>query len=240
MQPIINAWSERSPRSVLPSLRATPKAVPVLWIGGAFGVALGLAVAVVSVIGFDPKGVVAALRLTARWSFLLFWMAYVGRSMVTLFGSSFAPFARRGREFGLAFASAHLVHLLLVVLLYGLTHHAPLGGWLLIFFSMGVAWTYLLAVLSLGTLSQTLDPRLWRALRVVGVNYILLAFAYDFVLPVLHSGFLHQDFEFSIGYVVFAAMCIAAPFLGLAAAAYRCLGPWQLAMRQGVSTPRQS
>jgi hypothetical protein len=55
-----------------------------------------------------------ALELTARWSFLLFWLAYAGNAVAILFGAQLAA----GREFGLAFASAHLVHIGLVVWLF--------------------------------------------------------------------------------------------------------------------------
>src|SRR5580700_5225916 len=51
-----------------------------------------------------------ALRATARWSFVLFWLASAGGALASLFGSAFQPLARRGRDLGLAFASAHLVH----------------------------------------------------------------------------------------------------------------------------------
>jgi hypothetical protein len=56
-----------------------------------------------------------ALRMTARWSFLLFWVAYAGGALATLFGPALAPLSGRGREFGLAFAAAHLVHIGLVI-----------------------------------------------------------------------------------------------------------------------------
>jgi hypothetical protein len=44
----------------------------------------------------------------------MFWPAYTGSVLTTLFGPAFEPIKRRTREFGLAFASAHLVHLALV------------------------------------------------------------------------------------------------------------------------------
>ena len=55
-----------------------------------------------------------ALKATARLSFLLFWPAYVGGALTTLFGPAFEGLKQRGRDFGLAFASAHLVHIALV------------------------------------------------------------------------------------------------------------------------------
>jgi len=187
----------------------------------AFAVALGLAVAVLAVKGTDPKGIVTALRVTARWAFLLFWLAYAGGAMAMLFGPVLAPIARRGREFGLAYAAAMLIHLSLVLWLFLLTSRAPLTGKFLVFFLVGIFWTYLLAIFSFGRLTEALGPWGWRALRIVGLNYILLAFAADFVPPVIHSkGAYHSIFGLA-GYVPFAAMSVAAPLLVLAAAAHR-------------------
>jgi hypothetical protein len=193
------------------------KSVPELWMGVAIGVALALAVAVLAVKGTDAKSIGAALRVTARWSFLLFWVAYAGGAIATLFGPALAPLARRGREFGLAFAAAHLVHIGLVVWLYRVLNRLPLSGPLSVFFAIGIVWTYLLAALSFGGLSEALGPRHWRWLRFVGMNYILLAFARDFVLSVIHSGIAHQELWRAVEYVPFAAMSVAAPVLVFAA-----------------------
>ena len=202
---------------------------PFLWMGGAFGVAFAMAATVLADARIDADSMVAALRLTARWSFVLFWMAYVAGPMGVLFGPAFAPLARRGREFGLAFASAHLVHIGLVVWLYVILHHAPLSGGLLVFFMIGIFWTYLLAVLSFGGLARALGPILWRLVRVLGMNYILIAFGYDFVLSVVHNGVVHQGFRYLVEYVPFAAMSVAAPVLSFAAAVRRQWGVRQVA-----------
>jgi hypothetical protein len=205
-------------------MKAKPAAVPL--IGVAFGVAIALAAAVLAVVGSDSRGIGTALRVTARWSFLWFWMAYAGGATAALFGPALAPLAHRGREFGLAFAAAQLVHVGLVVWLYQVSGHVPLSGSLFVFlfFTIGIAWTYLLAALSFGGLSRALGPQLWRLLRVLGMNYILLAFARDFVPPVIHSGFAHQDFWQSASYVPFAAMSVGAPLLCFAAAVQRRWG----------------
>jgi len=205
------------------------KSVPLLWMGVAFGVAFAMAATVLADVRIDEDSLVTALRLTARWSFTLFWMAYVAGPMAVLFGPAFAPLARRGREFGLAFASAHLVHIGLVVWLYVILHHAPLSGGLLVFFMIGIFWTYLLAVLSFGGLARALGPILWRLVRVLGMNYILIAFGYDFVLSVVHNGVVHQGFRYLVEYVPFAAMSVAAPVLSFAAAVRRQWGVRQVA-----------
>lgn len=197
--------------------------MPLLWMGVALGMALGLAGAVLTILGIEGRSLGMALRLTARWSFLLFWFAYAGRAMAELFGPALAPLARRGREFGLAFAAAHLVHIGLVVWLYQVTNRPPLSGTLFVFFTVGIVWTYLLAALSFGELSNALGPTLWRTLRVAGANYILFAFAYDFVMSALHPGSGHRGFWYSVEYVPFATMSVAAPLLSLAAMAHRGL-----------------
>jgi hypothetical protein len=192
----------------------------VFWMGAAFAMALALTGATFAVIGID---IVQALRLTARWSFLLFWLAYTGGAIATLFGPTFKPIATRAREFGLAYAAAQLVHLGLVVWLFQVSLRPPLSGRPFAFFVVAIIWTYLLAVFSFGGIAKTLGSRGWRALRIVGVNYILVAFAWDFVPPALHST-ADYGVRRLAEYTPFAAMCIVAPLLVLAAAANRRLG----------------
>jgi hypothetical protein len=196
----------------------------ILWMGMAFGVALGLAAAVLTIEGTETKSLRMALQVTARWSFLLFWVAYSGKAMTALFGPALAPLARRGREFGLAYAAAQLVHVGLVVWLFQISSRPPLSGKLSVFFIIGIVWTYLLAVLSFGGLAEALGPRGWRTLRIAGLNYILFAFAFDFVPTVIRSGPGPYEVWRLLEYVPFAAMSVAAPLLVLAAAAHRRLG----------------
>jgi|SRR5271154_1462817 len=197
------------------------KSVPVLWMGTAFGVELALAAAVFAVLGAGEESTRVALDVTARWSFLLFWMAYAGGAIAALFGPTLAPLARHSREFGVAFASAHLVHIGLIVWLGRILGRIPLQGGLLVFFAVAIVWTYLLAALSFGQLSKALGPRLWRLLMFLGLNYILLAFARDFVLGVIHSWDAPRYFWELAKYAPFALMCIAAPLLRIGAAAQR-------------------
>jgi len=191
------------------------------WMGLAFGVALALAAAVLALKG-SQNGLVPALRLTARWSFLLFWVAYSGGATAQLFGPAFKPLAARGREFGLAYAAAMLIHLGLVVWLFQISVRPPLSGRPFVFFSIGMIWTYLLALFSFGGLTKVLGTRGWPRLRIVAMNYILFAFALDFV-PATFRGIAHYGVW--LQYAPFAAMCIAAPLLVLAATARRRLEP---------------
>jgi hypothetical protein len=194
-----------------------------LWMGGAFGVALGLALCVLAIKGIDIESIVVALRVTARWSFVPFWMAYSAGALAVLFGPTFEPLAKRGREFGLAYAAAQLIHLGLVVWLFQISSRPPLTGLVFVFFSLGLFWTYLLALFSFGGLSRLLGSGAWQTLRVVGLNFIMLAFARDFVPPAIH-----RAENYGVGrlvqYLPFAALCVVGPLLVLAATARRELG----------------
>jgi len=188
-----------------------PKSLP--WMAAAFGVALAISAAVLISEGADNKGIRLALELTARWSFLLFWLAYAGNAVAALFGP--ASLAGHGREFGLAFASAHLVHIGLIVWLGIVLGRVPLSGGLLLFFLIALFFTYLLAGLSFGGV-KALGPS-WPPLRFIGMNYILISFGRDFVLPVIYPKPAQLNLGHFLFYAPFMLASIAAPLLVLAA-----------------------
>jgi hypothetical protein len=190
------------------------KSSVMLWPGTAFGIALAVAAIVLGVDGTDNAGVRLALELTARWSFLLFFLAYAGNALAALFG--WTALRGHGREFGLSFASAHLVHVGLVIWLGYILGRVPLSGGLLLFFLAGLFFTYLLAALSFGGVRAL--GRFWPPLRFIGMNYILIAFARDFVLPVLHPKPAQYNVAHFIAYAPFAVLSIAAPLLALVVA----------------------
>lgn len=74
---------------------ARPKLL--IWIFAGFCAAFLLAACVLGVAGTNEKGIKAALAATGRLSFLLFWPAYTGSALVTLFGPRFQPIRRNGR-----------------------------------------------------------------------------------------------------------------------------------------------
>jgi len=176
----------------------------------AFGAALILAVIVIVALGAGERGTVTALRASARFSFLLFWTAYAGRALTALFGAPFQPLKQRAREFGLAFAAAHLVHIGLVGWLCWIGA-APAVG-VFVFFGVAVIFTYLLTLLSIGNLQQLLGQRWWWLLRTVGMNYIAYAFFVDFVNDPLNGSIKHL-----VLYLPFATLAVVGPFLRLAA-----------------------
>lgn len=189
-------------------------ATTLLWMGAAFLIALALAVIVLAVFGQGDRGTRMALRVTAEWSFLLFWLAYTGSAMAKVFGPRFDGWGRRGRDLGLSFASAHLVHVGLVLWLFHISAEPPLGGGAPIFFSAGLFCTYLLALFSLPRLREALGPRLWQILRTIALEYIALVFATDFIVSPLQAVGIGQ---FPRSYLPFALMLIGGVGLRIAA-----------------------
>lgn len=190
-----------------------------VWICSAFCAALVLASCVLAVLGLRERGVHAALAATARLAFLLFWPAYVGGALVSLFGAKFQPLKRHARILGLAFASALLVHLGLVGLLC-LVDAAPRLS-TFVFFGIAAVWVYLLALFSIGRLHRALGAKYWRLLSTVGMNYLAYAFIVDFLKEPLQGGVRHL-FE----YAPFAMLSLAGPILRLAALAQRIGHSW--------------
>jgi hypothetical protein len=187
----------------------------VLWVTAGFLVAAALAAIVFGVVDALDRGAVA-LRVTARWSFVLFWLAYAGGAMATLWGRPFDALARHGREFGLAFASAQLVHVALI-----LEDRAAAG---MAFFWVGIAFTYLLALFSLPRLRDAIGPRLWRISLVIALNYIALVFAVDFIEGPLRRGGIAN---YPLSYFPFALMLVVGVGLRVAAFLYRRRRDWR-------------
>ncbi len=184
------------------------------WVVGSFGGALTLGVAILVAAGTGPAGLELAVRATARWSFVYFWLSYAGGATATLFGPALAGLARVARPAGLAFAAALAVHIGLVVWLGVVTGRVPLQGGLLWFFLVALFFADLLALLSLGIGVHRLG-RLWRPLLVLGTTYILIAFGRDFVLGALATK--GRSWVYAAGYVPFALLCLLAIPLRLAA-----------------------
>ena len=183
-------------------------------MAAAFLIAFVLASVILLIFGVGERGTGLALRATARWSFLLFWLAYAGNAMATLFGPFFAGLARRGRDLGLAFASAQLIHIGLVLwVIYIATE--PLGN--MLFFWVGILCTYLLALFSIRPVRAALGPRLWRTFRTLAVEYIAIVFAADFIIGSLQAN--KFDKYYFITYLPFSLMLAGAVGLRVVASA---------------------
>jgi hypothetical protein len=193
---------------------------PWLWMAAAFCAALGLAVAVVAVVGVRGPGFLVALQATARLNFFLFWPAYAGGALTALFGNVFAPLRDNGRNFGLAFAAALPVHLGLVACLCAAGE--PPDAKTFVIFGLGALFVYLLALLSIPFVRHSLPDRFWPPIRSLAMNYIAFAFLKDFArhgIGSFRDMILYQTggYHDILMYVPFAALAILGPLLRLAA-----------------------
>ena len=185
-------------------------------MGAAFCAALISAAVVLADMGWGEKGTIMALRVTARLSFLLFWLAYAGGAMATLFGPTFDILARHGRDFGLSFAAAHLVHIGLIVWLYHVSDHPPaLTDWFILLECIGLVWIYVLAAFSTERLRATLSPNFRRFLYAIGLEYIALIFFLNLVIGIPFPPHPIQI----ISYMPFAILMVVGPLLRWAAMA---------------------
>lgn len=198
----------------------SPKTRDWMILAATVSLAMALLIAVAT-----PRGerVALALRATARWSFLWFWLASTAGALFALWGNRFAALARRARDFGLAFASAHAVHIALAIfMLYVLA--APFPRSKLIFFGVGVFWVYLLALLSFKRVAALVQARTARVLRMIGVEYIGLVFIFDFYQGPFQGGVMNV-----IVYLPFLIMAATGPLLRLAALLKRRAEPQRAA-----------
>jgi hypothetical protein len=162
-----------------------------LWIVLSFATALVIAVAILVKDGHYYDGTVAALRASARFSFLLFWGAYAGGQLRKLSFPAAQFIARRGRQFGLSFAAAHSVHLALILWLFHVSPKQPVSDFIIVQDGIGFGFMYLLVIFSFEFARKRLSPPVWRGVLNLGLEYIAYVFATDFILSHLHDG---QDF----------------------------------------------
>ena len=188
------------------------------WVLPAFLGALGLFGAVFAVFGTEERGTDIALQLTGRLAFLFFWPAYSGGALTALFGPTFEPLKRHGREFGLSFAAVLAVHLGLIGWLCIIGATPSLG--VFIFFGIAAFLTALLTLYSFDSVRNSSGPKSWWLLRVIGLNYIAYAFAVDFL-----KGPLLGDLKHIAGYLPFAILSVAGPSLRVVAYIQR-KAPW--------------
>ncbi len=197
-------------------------------MGGALLGALLIGVGTLLYFGIGEKGTYTAIRLTARWSYGFFLLAYTGGPLAVVFGPGFQPLARRGRELGLAFAAAHLVHMGLVAWLYHISSTPPIPTSAAIFFGVALGFTYLIALLSIPRLASALPRWLWRTIVIVGMEFIALAFLRDFLRYPFGHGIARILFM-----LPFTVLAIAAALLRLTSYALKL----RLSLRHSRAIP---
>ena len=185
-------------------------------MAAAFLTALAIA-AIAYAIAVPSQRLGMALRATARWSLFWFCLATYGGALTAIFGSRFQNLARRGRDFGLAFASAHLVHVALVAYFFYSVPDPNVTLLYLLVFWIGVFWTYLLTILSFrNQFSVWLGARRWKVVLKIGVEYIAFAYVFEFA-----NRMLDGNRSNAMHYLPLFAAAVGGPLLRLAAAIKR-------------------
>lgn len=186
------------------------------WMAAGFLGALALAAAALGHWGTGKAGTLTALQMSARWAYGFFWFAYVGGALAALWGPRFQPLARRGRELGLAFAAAMVVHVAMIVRIYAISSTPPIPLANAIYFGVGLAFAYAMAALSFPRFGAWLSPRARRVFFTVGLEYIALAFLRDFLRDPFSGSVEHL-----IGYLPFIALGLTGTLLRLLVYAQR-------------------
>jgi hypothetical protein len=202
-----------------------PTAEP--WIVGALCAQVVLAAIMLARFGAGERGTDFALQATARLAFLLFWLAYAGGPLATLFGPRFGGLAARGRVFGLAFAAAQGVHMGLVGYLCWIGKTPAAGVFVL--FGIALFWIACLVLFSFEKVREGAGGLAWWIVRRVGMNYILFAFGSDFLRSVKQTGLAYW-----IGYAPFIALSVAGAALYAGALVPRRRRP-VLRLRRGAT-----
>jgi hypothetical protein len=190
------------------SVEARPRAA--IWMGLAALAAFVLAAGTLTALGAGKTGVEAALRLTARLGFLLFWPSYVASPLATLFGEAWRPLGRYARVLGMAFSAVLAVHLTLVAWFLWIGAALPLRTFVI--FGAGAICAYTLLLLSIEQVRRAMSAPAWRLVQAIGTNYILFAFAYDFLLSPPRA-----SASFAVAYVLFDILVALGPALRLLA-----------------------
>ena len=180
----------------------------MLWVSAAFAAAFLTAAITLASQGTGQAGTIVALRLTARLSLLLFWPAYAGGVLCSLHLPLLSGLGRRRREIGLAFASAHSVHVMLILWLFHVAVRQPVSTKTIIVDGIGIGWVYVLAAFSFDSLRRRLGPMALRILFNMGLEYIALVFLSDFLISPLKQGT-----AFSAAYLPFTVALVAAAAL---------------------------
>lgn len=151
-------------------------------IVGAVAIALILGVTVEAMTAATPAdGVRGIIRMTARFSFALFALAFTASAAWHFWPNACTRWQMRNRRhLGVAFALSQTVY---VVALFSLSRIAPIelaaetnvATWII--GALAYLFTVLMAMTSFDSTVQLVSPRVWSALHTTGSYYIWLIFA---------------------------------------------------------------
>lgn len=148
---------------------STQRLITIGAAGALIAIALGLAV-----FGTGDDGWSAATRWTARWSLIPFVLAFAASGLLPRVHGLARDLLRNRRGLGLAFATAHFIHLFAIV-----TYFTVSGLPVPMIAVIGGGFGYLL-ILAMAVTSTDAAQRAmgawWKRLHRVGIWYVFLIF----------------------------------------------------------------
>ncbi|MEP6786523.1 MAG: hypothetical protein ABI898_12415 [Sphingomonadales bacterium] len=151
-------------------------------VAGALSI-VALAIAAKTGVGADGQAMLAA-RYTARVSFAVFLVVYLASSLWRLRRNELTrTILRRRRQWGLAFALSHTIHLAALAWFTIGFQHAPrmttlLGG------GLGYALMFAM-VLTSNDASQRMMGIWWKRLHTAGIHWLWFIFAFSYLGRIL-------------------------------------------------------
>lgn len=148
-----------------------------LWLLLAAGVTA--MVAIILAMDSGVEGVRLAVRATARTSFTFFLIAFTASSLVRLWpGETTRWLLRNRRWFGLGFAWSHLLHLLMILWLFGNYAGQVPAPPMATIVGGGIAYAFIaaMAATSFDGAVRWLGPKKWQRLHKTGVWIVWIVF----------------------------------------------------------------
>jgi methionine sulfoxide reductase heme-binding subunit len=148
-----------------------------------------------------------ALRLTARASFVFWFLTFVAGPLASIQQAAASPLLRWRPRLGLAFAGAHLVHMGLVLTIPLLIKiHYP--AFIIVFGGTGAIIAGMLALTSFRAVRKHIALRTWKLLHRGGIWYLGIMFSYGFLWRPLTEGTVVKPlyWPFTIAIVTALAM----------------------------------
>ena len=145
---------------------------------------IALSLWIASMRQFEVEGVRMVIRFTARSSLLLFCLAFAAASLARLWPNAWTRWQRRNRRYlGLSFAASHAIHAVAIVAFAkmdpaGFAEATSAASY--IFGGIGYAVIVAMSATSFDRAAALLGPRAWRALHLVGGNYLWFQFMVSF------------------------------------------------------------
>lgn len=168
------------------------------------------------------EGIRAAIRLTARASFVLFLLAFTASPLFHFLPSAFTRWMRANRRYlGVAFAGSHLIHLIYIILFWRISPDlfwADRTPGSLIAPSIGYLLIFAMALTSSDAAVKAMGIKAWRWLHWIGAYYIWVTFMVAFGKRAVTDSF----------YLPFVVILLMALLLRIAA---------RISIRRRAATP---